>query len=67
MKQIRNEYKGKVLSNRKVPYLIVDEIHPNDYNYYIKMGFEFIFTDVITKPIKKTKKTKNDTTSSKSK
>ena len=60
MKTIKQEYKGQILSNSRMPLLIVDDIKELDYNFLSKIGFDFLFehkptAKVITPIVKRTK------------
>lgn len=48
MEKIKEEYKGKTLSNRNIPRLVVDNITEDMIPYTKKMGFGFIFTSAET-------------------
>ena len=58
---------GSILSNGKIPRLVVAELEENMYEYVSKMGFSHLFEDVeIKAPVKKKKvKKSNDSTKTK--
>jgi len=50
MIEIKKQFIGKILSNKNIPELIVDNLTPADYEFVTKMGFGHIFTE---KPLPK--------------
>lgn len=60
--KIKEEYKGQIVGNSRVPRVVVSDIKDFEIQYYQKMGFGFLFEKETPKVEKVKKETKIDLT-----